>query len=76
MHFSLQKIFYFFNEIKSVFAVFQDGSGNDLALLMIECFRTAHIPVGDSALEKIRSIFEFYEPGSLNRYEFIREAIK
>ncbi|XP_073245589.1 Golgi to ER traffic protein 4 homolog isoform X2 [Porites lutea] len=54
----------------------QEGSGNDLALLMIECFRTAHIPVGDSALEKIRSIFELYEPGSLNRYEFIREAIK
>ena len=43
---------------------------------MIECFRTAHIPVGDSALEKIRSIFELYESGSLNRYEFIREAIK
>ncbi|CAH3020445.1 unnamed protein product [Porites evermanni] len=54
----------------------QEGSGNDLALLMIECFRTAHIPVGDSALEKIRSIFELYESGSLNRYEFIREAIK
>ena len=62
--------------ICSCFAFLQEGSGNDLALLMLECFRKANIPVGDDALEKIRSIFELYEPGSFVRYEFIREAIK
>ncbi|XP_020605518.1 Golgi to ER traffic protein 4 homolog [Orbicella faveolata] len=54
----------------------QEGSGNDLALLMLECFRTAEVPVGHDALDKIRSLFELYEPGSLDRYGFIREAIK
>ena len=43
---------------------------------MLECFRTAQVPVGHDALDKIRSLFELYEPGSLDRYGFIREAIK
>ena len=58
------------------FPVLQEGSGNDLAMLMLECFQAAKIPVGDDALDKIRSIFELYEPGSLDRYEFMRGAIK
>lgn len=54
----------------------QEGSGNDLALLMLECFCKAQVPVGDDALDKIKSLFELYEPGSIARYEFVREAIK
>ena len=34
------------------------------------------MPVGDDALDKIKSLFELYEPGSIARYEFVREAIK
>jgi len=54
----------------------QEGSGNDLALLMLECFRTAQMPVGDDTLDKIGSIFALYEPSSFDRYEFMRAAIK
>lgn len=54
----------------------QEGSGNDLALLMLECFRTAKVPVGDDTLGKIKSLFELFEPGSLDRHEFVKEAIK
>lgn len=43
---------------------------------MLECFQEAKIPVGDDALDKIRSVFELYEPGSFDRYEFMRRAIK
>ncbi len=34
------------------------------------------MPVGEDALDKIKSLFELYEPGSLARYEFVREAIR
>ena len=43
---------------------------------MLECFRKAEVPVGVDTLDKIKSLFELFEPGSLARYEFIREAIK
>lgn len=45
-------------------------------MLMLECFHTAQYPVGDDALDKIRTIFGLYEPGSLDRHEFMRTAIK
>lgn len=43
---------------------------------MLECFRTAKVPVGDDTLGKIKSLFELFEPGSLDRHEFVKEAIK
>lgn len=55
---------------------FQERSGTDLALLMLECFRTAKVPVGEDALDKIKSLFELYEHGSPDRQEFVTEAIK
>ncbi|XP_058951448.2 Golgi to ER traffic protein 4 homolog [Pocillopora verrucosa] len=54
----------------------QERSGTDLALLMLECFRTAKVPVGEDALDKIKSLFELYEHGSPDRQEFVTEAIK
>lgn len=55
---------------------YQERSGTDLALLMLECFRTAKVPVGEDALDKIKSLFELYEHGSPDRQEFVTEAIK
>lgn len=43
---------------------------------MLECFRTAKVPVGEDALGKIKSLFELYEHGSPDRQEFVTEAIK
>ncbi|XP_015759851.1 PREDICTED: Golgi to ER traffic protein 4 homolog [Acropora digitifera] len=54
----------------------QEGSGNDLAMLMLECFSIAQTPITDDALDKIQSVFELYEPGSVDRYGFITAAIK
>lgn len=54
----------------------QERSGTDLALLMLECFRIAKVPVGEDALDKIKSLFELYEHGSPDRQEFVTEAIK
>ena len=55
--------------------LFQEGSGSDLALLMVECLKTAKRPVDKDTLDKIRSIFDLFEPGSLDRYEFVKSAI-
>lgn len=45
-------------------------------MLMLECFSIAQTPITDDALDKIRSVFELYEPGSVDRYGFITAAIK
>lgn len=45
-------------------------------MLMLECFSIAQTPITDDALDKIQSVFELYEPGSVDRYGFITAAIK
>ncbi|XP_068760718.1 Golgi to ER traffic protein 4 homolog [Montipora capricornis] len=54
----------------------QEGSANDLAMLMLECFHQAQIPVADDVVNKIRNVFELYEPGSVDRYGFMTAALK
>lgn len=54
----------------------QAGSGNDLAMLMIDCFNESNQGIDDDKLQKIKSIFELYSAlDSSDRQEFAMKAL-
>ncbi|XP_031554158.1 Golgi to ER traffic protein 4 homolog [Actinia tenebrosa] len=54
----------------------QVGSGNDLALLMLECFKNSKQQADKTSLQKILSIFKLYDPEDFqDRQEFLQRAL-
>ncbi|KXJ14956.1 Golgi to ER traffic protein 4 homolog [Exaiptasia diaphana] len=54
----------------------QAGSGNDLAMLMIDCFTESNQGIDDDKLQKIKSIFELYNAVDVSdRQEFAMKAL-